>query len=126
MTNPPGIRTSRPASIARFSSTSEIAFGFVKLLFNNVIAACKSPSPNESSNCSTVGDADGDDDADLAGAGGGLFVGVAEGDGVCASAFAATKTEMAIAAELLNIGPIVSQSSRREQYRTDNGIHRSE
>src|SRR2546423_14710158 len=117
MTNPPGIRTRRPANIARFSSTSVIAFGFVKLLFNSVIAACKSASPKESSNCSTGDDADGggDDDADLAGTGAGV------GAGVCANAFTTTKTEMAIAADLLNIGPIVTQSSRREQYRADNG-----
>jgi hypothetical protein len=47
---------------------SVIASGFVKLLFNSVITACKSAGPNESTNCLVVGFLVGDGD----GAGGGL------------------------------------------------------
>jgi hypothetical protein len=34
---------------------SVIASGFVKLLFNSVMIACKSPGLNESTNCLVVG-----------------------------------------------------------------------
>jgi hypothetical protein len=41
--------------VARLNSVSVIASGFVKLLFNRVIAVCKSPGLNESTNCLVVG-----------------------------------------------------------------------
>ena len=47
---------------------SVIASGFVKLLFNNVITACKSAGLNESTNCLAVGFFAGED----IGAAGGL------------------------------------------------------
>ena len=47
---------------------SVIASGFVKLLFNSVMTACKSPGLNESTNCLVVGFLAGDGN----GAGGGL------------------------------------------------------
>jgi hypothetical protein len=65
---PRGNRTIRPSTVARFKFVSVIASGFVKLLFNSVITACKSAGLNESTNCLVVGFLAGEGD----GAAGGL------------------------------------------------------
>ena len=49
------MRTSNPASVARFSSVSVIASGFAKLLFKSEIADWRSLSPNELIICSVLG-----------------------------------------------------------------------
>ncbi len=69
-----------------------------------------------------VGDADGA--TDLPGAGF-LAVDTGDGAGLWPNAFAASKSERAVTAARFNIAFIVSCSSRREQYRADNGNPRT-
>lgn len=60
-----------------------MASGFVKLLFNSVITACKSAGPNESTNCLVVGFVTGEGDRAAGGpdaAGGGFIDLVSAGD----------------------------------------------
>src|SRR5690349_12146642 len=84
---PRGSRAARPSTVARFNSVSVVASGFVKLVLNNVMTACRSAGFNESIRSPVVGLADGEGDA---GADGfaeavGLLGGTTIG-GVCASA----------------------------------------
>src|SRR6185503_14912222 len=57
---PRGSRTNKPSTVARLNSVSVIASGLVKLALSNVINACRSAGPNESTSSSTVGVADGE------------------------------------------------------------------
>ena len=57
---PRGNRTNKPSTVARLNSVSVIASGSVKLAFSNVMNACRSDGPNESTNSSKVGVADGE------------------------------------------------------------------
>src|SRR6266513_2443750 len=52
---PRGSRTNKPSTVARFNSVSVIASGSVKLALSNVMNACRSDGPNESTSSSTVG-----------------------------------------------------------------------
>src|SRR5215475_11629044 len=90
---PLGNRITRPSTVARFNSVSVIASGFVKLVFNNVMTACRSAGPNELIRSSVVGlaEGEGDDSPDGLAVTTGLAGGIAVGGGVWASAFIARK-----------------------------------
>jgi hypothetical protein len=81
----------RPSTVARFNSVSVIASGFVKLVFNSVMTACRSAGPNELIRSSVVGlaEGEGDESADGFAEAAGLPGGMTVGGGVCASAFIA-------------------------------------
>src|SRR5713226_6384839 len=102
------MRTSNPASVARFNSVSVIASGLVKLLFRSAIADWRSFSPSELIICSVLGVADADGAGDLAAATE-LFD---DGAGVWPNKFAARKNAMAVVAVQFNITLIVSWSPR--------------
>src|SRR6516225_8196284 len=57
---PRGDLINKPSTVARLNSVSVIASGSVKLAFSNVINACKSAGPNESTSSSIVGVAEGE------------------------------------------------------------------
>ncbi len=80
-----------PSTVARFNSVSVIASGFVKLVFNSVMTACRSAGPNELTRSSVVGLARGEDAAAGPGEAAALAGGIAVGAGVCASALIARK-----------------------------------
>src|SRR5512143_3789353 len=90
---PRGSRTIRPSTVARFSSVSVIASGFVKLVFNSVMTACRSAGPNELTISSVVGlaEGEGDDGADGLAEAAGLPGGITAGGVVCANALIAMK-----------------------------------
>jgi hypothetical protein len=95
---PRGSRITSPSIVARFNSVSVIASGFVKLVLNSVMTACRSAGLNELIKSSVVGLAEGEGD-DNAGADGlaeaaGLAGGITVGGGVCASALIAMKKLM--------------------------------
>jgi hypothetical protein len=86
----------RPSTVARFNSVSVIASGFVKLVFNSVMTACRSGRPNELTRSSVVGlaEGEGDESADGLAEAAGLLGGITVGGGVCASRFIAMKKLM--------------------------------
>jgi hypothetical protein len=106
------MRTSNPASVARFSSVSVIASGLAKLLFKSEIADWRSLSPNELIICSVLGVADADGAGDFAAEAELFAVGAEDGAGVCPNKFAASKNAMAVVAVQFNIAFIVSWSPR--------------
>ena len=106
------MRTSNPASVARFNSVSVIASGLVKLLFRSAIADWRSFSPSELIICSVLAVADADGAGDLAAATELFAVGADDGAGVWPSKFAARKNAMAVVAVQFNIALIVSWSPR--------------
>ena len=106
------MRTSNPASVARFNSVSVIASGLVKLLFRSVIADWRSFSPSELIICSVLGVPDADGAGDLAAATELFAVGADDGAGVWPNKFAARKNAMAVVAVQFNIALIVSWSPR--------------
>jgi hypothetical protein len=79
----------RPSTVARFNSVSVIASGFVKLVFNSVMTACRSAGPNELTRSSVVGLGEGDDAAAGLGDAAALLGGITVGAGDCASALIA-------------------------------------
>ena len=106
------MRTSNPASVARFNSVSVIASGFAKLLFKSEIADWRSLSPNELIICSVLGVVDGEGAGDLAADAELFAVGAEDGAGVCPNKFAASKSVIAVVAVQFNIAFIVSWSPR--------------
>jgi hypothetical protein len=88
---PRGSLIINPSTVARFTSVSVIASGFVKLLFNSVMTAWRSGGPNELTRSSVVGLPEGEGVASVDGLAeaAGLFGGTTAGGGVCASAFIA-------------------------------------
>jgi len=108
------MRTSNPASVARFNSVSVIASGLVKLLFKSAIADWRSLSPNELIICSVLGvaDAEAEGAGDLVAAAEPFAVGAEDGAGVWPNKFVASKSVMAVVAALFNIALIVSWSPR--------------
>src|SRR5262249_40402393 len=114
---------SNPVRVARFSSVSVIASGFVKLVFKNEIAAWRSPSPNELTICSVVGVAEGE--ALGKGDGDPPFAADGIGVGLSPKATITNKNEMAVTTARLSIVFIVTCWPRSEQYLAGNGSHRS-
>jgi hypothetical protein len=86
----------RPSTVARFNSVSVIASGFVKLVFNSVMTACRSAGPNELTRSSVVGlaEGEGDESADDLAEAAGLLGGITVGGGVCVSRFIAMRKLM--------------------------------
>src|SRR6266480_6169811 len=84
----------RPSTVARFNSVSVIASGFVKLVFNSVMTACRSAGPNELTRSSVVGLAEGEDAAAGFGDAAALPGDITFGAGVCASALNARRKLM--------------------------------
>jgi hypothetical protein len=86
----------RPSTVARFNSVSEIASGFVKLLFRSEMTACRSAGPNELTRSSVVGltDGEGDKSADGLSDAAGLLWGTGAGAGLWANTLIAKKKPM--------------------------------